>query len=128
MWSPLAVATTCRGKWDGGVRATRERRDVNLAERERNRNMALTGLWIKSGSGARGACNVCSDVSLASRAAFDAIYALDLSEPLGREPATVSGHLRPHIGEIVTEQADIEPAKAKVLQHVRFKYGPCDQR
>jgi transposase len=36
-----------------------------------------------------------------------------------------SGHLRPRIGEIVTEQADIEPAKVKVVQHVRFKYGPC---
>ena len=38
-----------------------------------------------------------------------------------------SGHLRPRIGEIITEQADIEPAKVKVLQHVRFKYGPCCQ-
>ena len=38
-----------------------------------------------------------------------------------------SGHLRPRIGEVVTEQADIEPAKVKVLQHVRFKYGPCRQ-
>jgi transposase len=38
-----------------------------------------------------------------------------------------SGHLRERIGEIVTEQADIEPAKVKVLQHVRFKYGPCRQ-
>ncbi len=36
-----------------------------------------------------------------------------------------SGHLRPRIGEVVTEQADIEPAKVKVVQHVRFKYGPC---
>jgi len=38
-----------------------------------------------------------------------------------------SGHLRPRIGEVVTEQADIEPAKVKVVQHVRFKYGPCCQ-
>jgi len=38
-----------------------------------------------------------------------------------------SGHLRPRIGEIVTEQADIEPAKVKVIQHVRAKYGPCRQ-
>ena len=38
-----------------------------------------------------------------------------------------SGQLRPRIGEIVTEQADIEPAKVKVLSHVRFKYGPCRQ-
>lgn len=38
-----------------------------------------------------------------------------------------SGHQRPRIGEVVTEQADIEPAKVKVVQHVRFKYGPCRQ-
>ena len=38
-----------------------------------------------------------------------------------------SGHERPRIGEIVTEQADIVPAKVLVLQHVRFKYGPCRQ-
>jgi len=38
-----------------------------------------------------------------------------------------SGHVRPRIGEIVTEQADIVPAKVVVLQHVRFKYGPCRQ-
>jgi transposase len=38
-----------------------------------------------------------------------------------------SGHLRPRIGEVVTEQADIEPAKVKAVQHVRFKYGPCRQ-
>jgi transposase len=38
-----------------------------------------------------------------------------------------SGHLRPRVGEVVTEQADIEPAKVKVVQHVRFKYGPCRQ-
>jgi transposase len=38
-----------------------------------------------------------------------------------------SGHARPRIGEVVTEQADIEPAKVKVIQHVRFKYGPCCQ-
>ena len=36
-----------------------------------------------------------------------------------------SGHLRPRIGEMVAEQADIVPAKVQVLQHVRFKYGPC---
>lgn len=36
-----------------------------------------------------------------------------------------SGHVRPRIGEIVTEQADVVPAKVVVLQHVRFKYGPC---
>jgi transposase len=36
-----------------------------------------------------------------------------------------SGHLRPRIGEMVSEQADIIPAKVQVLQHVRFKYGPC---
>ncbi|MFZ1103470.1 MAG: IS66 family transposase zinc-finger binding domain-containing protein [Hyphomicrobiaceae bacterium] len=39
-----------------------------------------------------------------------------------------SGQTRPRIGEIVTEQADIVPAKVVVLQHVRFKYGPCRQR
>jgi transposase len=38
-----------------------------------------------------------------------------------------SGHLRVRIGEVVTEQADIEPAKVKAVQHVRFKYGPCRQ-
>jgi transposase len=38
-----------------------------------------------------------------------------------------SGQKRPRIGEIVTEQADIVPAKVVVLQHVRFKYGPCRQ-
>jgi transposase len=38
-----------------------------------------------------------------------------------------SGQQRPRIGEIVTEQADIVPAKVVVLQHVRFKYGPCRQ-
>ena len=37
-----------------------------------------------------------------------------------------SGHARRKIGEIVTEQADIVPARVQVLQHVRFKYGPCD--
>jgi transposase len=36
-----------------------------------------------------------------------------------------SGHLRPRIGEMVAEQADIVPGKVQVLQHVRFKYGPC---
>jgi transposase len=36
-----------------------------------------------------------------------------------------SGELRVRIGEVVSEQADIVPAKVKVLQHVRFKYGPC---
>jgi transposase len=38
-----------------------------------------------------------------------------------------SGGVRPRIGEIITEQADIVPAKVVVLQHVRFKYGPCKQ-
>lgn len=37
-----------------------------------------------------------------------------------------SGHARRKIGEMVTEQADIVPARVQVLQHVRFKYGPCD--
>jgi len=36
-----------------------------------------------------------------------------------------SGHMRPRIGEVVTEQADIVPARVQVLRHVRFKYGPC---
>ena len=36
-----------------------------------------------------------------------------------------SGHARPKIGEMITEQADIVPARVQVLQHVRFKYGPC---
>jgi len=36
-----------------------------------------------------------------------------------------SGHARPRIGEMITEQADIVPATVQVLQHVRFKYGPC---
>ena len=36
-----------------------------------------------------------------------------------------SGHQRPKIGEVVTEQSDIEPAKIKIIQNVRFKYGPC---
>lgn len=36
-----------------------------------------------------------------------------------------SGHQRPRIGEMVSEQADIVPAKVQVLSHVRFKYGPC---
>jgi transposase len=36
-----------------------------------------------------------------------------------------SGHARPRIGEVVTEQADIEPAKVKIIENVRFKYGPC---
>lgn len=36
-----------------------------------------------------------------------------------------SGHIRPRIGEMVSEQADIVPARVQVLQHVRFKYGPC---
>jgi transposase len=26
---------------------------------------------------------------------------------------------------MITEQADIVPARVQVLQHVRFKYGPC---
>lgn len=38
-----------------------------------------------------------------------------------------SGHQRVRIGEVVTEQAEIVPAQVKVLQHVRFKYGPCRQ-
>ncbi len=37
-----------------------------------------------------------------------------------------SGHARCKIGEMITEQADIVPARVQVLQHVRFKYGPCD--
>ena len=36
-----------------------------------------------------------------------------------------SGHTRPRIGEMVSEQADIVPAQVQVIQHVRFKYGPC---
>lgn len=36
-----------------------------------------------------------------------------------------SGHARPRIGETITEQADIVPATVQVVQHVRFKYGPC---
>jgi transposase len=36
-----------------------------------------------------------------------------------------SGEQRPRIGEEITEQYDIIPAKMQVLQHVRFKYGPC---
>ena len=36
-----------------------------------------------------------------------------------------SGHARPRIGEVVSEQADIEPAKIKIIENVRFKYGPC---
>jgi transposase len=36
-----------------------------------------------------------------------------------------SGHIRPKIGEMISEQADIVPARVQVLQHVRFKYGPC---
>ena len=35
------------------------------------------------------------------------------------------GHARPRIGEMISEQADIVPATVQVLQHVRFKYGPC---
>ena len=38
-----------------------------------------------------------------------------------------SGHARPRIGEMVSEQADIVPAQVQVLSHVRFKYGPCRQ-
>jgi len=38
-----------------------------------------------------------------------------------------SGGLRVRIGEVVSEEADIVPAKVKILQHVRFKYGPCRQ-
>jgi transposase len=36
-----------------------------------------------------------------------------------------SGNERPRIGEVITEQYDIIPAQIQVLQHVRFKYGPC---
>ena len=36
-----------------------------------------------------------------------------------------SGHARPRIGTVVTEQCDIEPAKIKIIQNVRFKYGAC---
>jgi transposase len=36
-----------------------------------------------------------------------------------------SGEERPRIGEVITEQYDIVPAQIQVLQHVRFKYGPC---
>ena len=36
-----------------------------------------------------------------------------------------SGKLRPRIGEVITEQADIVPAQVQVIQHVRFKYGAC---
>jgi transposase len=36
-----------------------------------------------------------------------------------------SGEERPRIGEVITEQYDIIPAKMQVLQHIRFKYGPC---
>lgn len=36
-----------------------------------------------------------------------------------------SGHQCPRIGEVVTEQSDIEPAKIKIIQNVRVKYGPC---
>jgi transposase len=38
-----------------------------------------------------------------------------------------SGCERPRIGEVITEQSDIIPAQVQVLQHVRFKYGPCRQ-
>ncbi len=38
-----------------------------------------------------------------------------------------SGHSRPRIGEVITEQADIVPAQVQVIQNVRFKYGPCRQ-
>lgn len=38
-----------------------------------------------------------------------------------------SGQQRVRIGEVVSEQADIVPAKVKVVQHVRIKYGPCRQ-
>lgn len=36
-----------------------------------------------------------------------------------------SGPARPRIGEVITEQADMEPAKIKIIQNVRFKYGSC---
>ena len=38
-----------------------------------------------------------------------------------------SVQLRVRIGEVVSEQADIVPAKVKVVQHVRIKYGRCRQ-
>ncbi len=38
-----------------------------------------------------------------------------------------SGCARPRIGEVITEQSDIIPAQVQVLQHLRFKYGPCRQ-
>ncbi|MEM8804024.1 MAG: IS66 family transposase zinc-finger binding domain-containing protein [Pseudomonadota bacterium] len=36
-----------------------------------------------------------------------------------------SGKQRQKIGEVISEQADIVPAKVRVLQHVRHKYGHC---
>jgi transposase len=36
-----------------------------------------------------------------------------------------SGYERPRIGEVITKQYDIILAQIQVLQHVRFKYGPC---
>ena len=36
------------------------------------------------------------------------------------------GKMRRPIGEVVTEQIDIVPASIRVLQHVRLKYGPCE--
>jgi len=36
-----------------------------------------------------------------------------------------SGQCRKCIGEIVSEQAEIEPAKITIVENVRFKYGAC---
>ena len=36
-----------------------------------------------------------------------------------------SGHQRPRIGEVVSEQTEIEPATITIIENVRFKYGPC---
>lgn len=36
-----------------------------------------------------------------------------------------SGKQRKKIGEVITEQADIVPARVQVIQHVRLKYGTC---
>lgn len=37
-----------------------------------------------------------------------------------------SGKLRRPAGEVVSEQLDIVPARIRVLQHARQKYGPCE--
>lgn len=36
------------------------------------------------------------------------------------------GKLRRPVGEVVSEQLDIVPARIRVLQHARLKYGPCE--